>query len=233
MTVLIKTKELKEVLAALFKGPVTTKFPVKPHHPPAGFRGKPQFDEAGCVGCGSCAKVCPSSAIQVTDPKPGASGRKRGLTRKIGLRYDVCNFCGLCQSRCITGEGIRLTDQFDLALLDKTLAVEAVERELVACELCGGILTTRDHLLWISSRLGALAYANPTLTRIAQNPFSPIASPSRNEKPRREDGMRVLCPVCRRRVRLADRWGQVPAGPDRGRAASPPIITGHHEKTRT
>lgn len=220
-------------MTALLKGPVTTKFPGEAHSPPAGLRGKPQFDEAGCVGCGACAEVCPSSAIRVTDPKPGASGRKRGLSRKIELRYDVCHFCGLCQSRCITGAGIRLTDQFDLALLDRTLAVEVVERELVTCELCGGILTTRDHLIWIFRRLGALAYANPTLVRIAQNPFSPIASPSQNQEPRREDGMRLLCPVCRRRVRLEDHWGPVPSAVNRGRATIPPNITGHNEKTRS
>jgi len=206
-----KIKKLKEALTSLIKSPVTAKFPGEAHKPPAGFRGKPQFDEAGCVGCGACAEVCPSSAIRVTDPRPGASARKRGLQRKIELRYDACNFCGLCQSRCITGEGIRLTDQFDLALLDRTLAVEVVERELVACELCGGILTTRDHLLWVSGRLGGLAYANPTLVRIEQNPFSQIVSPSRFEKPRREDGMRLLCPSCRRQVRLADIWGPIQA----------------------
>jgi hydrogenase-4 component H len=209
-----RTSKLKEALSNLVRGPVTTKFPGEAHVPPAAFRGKPQFDEAGCVGCGSCAEVCPSSAIRVTDPRPGAPGRKRGLVRKIELRYDICNFCGLCQARCITGSGIRLTDRFDLALLDRTLAVEVVERELVACELCGGILAARDHLAWISRRLGALAYANPTLIRIAQGPSSQTASASVNERPRREDGMRMLCPVCRRKVRLEDHWGpEPPAAP--------------------
>ena len=203
---------MKEALSNLVRGPVTTKFPGEAHRPPAGFRGKPQFDEAGCVGCGACAEVCPSSAIRVTDPKPGVSGRKRGFVRKIEIRYDDCNFCGLCQSRCITGNGIRLTDLFDLALLDRTLAAEAVERELEACELCGGILAARDHLLWISRRLGGLAYANPTLARIAQLSFSPSAFPSGNGRPRREDGMRMLCPVCRRKARLEDQWGaELPA----------------------
>ena len=206
MPLFFKTKELKEALSAMLKRPVTTRFPLEEHRPPAGFRGKPQFDEAKCVGCGACAEVCPSSAIRVIDPKSGSAGRKRGLVRKLELRYDVCNFCGLCEIHCITGEGIRLTDRFDLALLDRTLASEVVEKELVCCERCGGILTARDHLLWIFRRLGATAYANPTLLRI-EDPGPSLPSPVSGGSMRREDVMKLLCPDCRRQVRLKDRWG--------------------------
>jgi formate hydrogenlyase subunit 6/NADH:ubiquinone oxidoreductase subunit I len=187
-----KTRELREALTSLLKRPVTTRFPLEEHHPPAGFRGKPQFDEAKCVGCGACAEVCPASAIRVIDPKSGTAGRKRGFVRKLELRYDACNFCGLCETHCITGEGIRLTDGFDLALLDRTLAAEVVEKELVCCERCGGILTARDHLLWIF-RIG--------------DPVPPLPSPAAGGPVRREEAMKLLCPDCRRQVRLKDRWG--------------------------
>jgi hydrogenase-4 component H len=211
LRVFFKAKALREALTSLFRRPVTTRFPRGEYRPPAGFRGKPQFDETKCVGCGACAEVCPASAIRVIDPKSGTAGRKRGsvhgLVRRMELRYDECNFCGLCETRCITGEGIRLTDGFDLALLDRTLAVEVVEKELVCCERCGGILTARDHLLWIFRRLGATAYANPTLLRIAQNPDPALPPPAADGPARREDVMKTLCPVCRRQVRLEDHWG--------------------------
>jgi hydrogenase-4 component H len=203
----IKTRDLLESLLFLVKSPVTKRFPRKAHQPFESFRGKPQFVESECVGCGACAEICPSHAIQVIDPKHAPSGKKQIPRRKIELRYDACNFCGLCRIRCITGKGIRMTDQFDLALFDRSLASESIEKELAFCERCGRILTTLDHLRWIFRRLGVIAYSNPTLFRAAQKVSSrPDLKPS-GEAVRREDMMKILCPACRRRVHLKDAWG--------------------------
>jgi hydrogenase-4 component H len=208
----IDTRDLREAFFSLFHRPITTRFPREIHRPFEHFRGKPQFVESECVGCGACAEICPSQAIQVIDPKQVPSGKKRKTSRKIELRYDSCNFCGMCQSRCITGKGIRLTDQFDLALLDRNLAAESVERELAFCERCGGILTTCDHLRWIFHRLGAISFTNPTLLRIAQKEQFRVDVKPSGEAVRREDMIKILCPVCRRWVRLKDTWGsEMPA----------------------
>ncbi|MEW6556768.1 MAG: 4Fe-4S binding protein, partial [Elusimicrobiota bacterium] len=63
-----KLRELKEAIKALIKGPYTTKFPFEPHTPFPRFRGKPVPDEKNCIGCGACAEVCPTRAIEVIDP---------------------------------------------------------------------------------------------------------------------------------------------------------------------
>jgi formate hydrogenlyase subunit 6/NADH:ubiquinone oxidoreductase subunit I len=199
----MKIRDIREALRSLFSMPVTSDFPKTRHRPADGFRGKPQFDEAGCVACGSCARVCPSGAILIHDPKSGAMGRKTRAVRRMEVRYDACHFCGLCEERCITGRGIRLTAEFDLALIDRTLATESIEKEMVFCEGCGRGVTTAVHLTWIGKRLGEMASANPALIRVQQDPrltlqALPVASP-----PQRGDDAKNLCPDCRRKVRLA------------------------------
>ena len=64
-----KLRELKEAVKSLFSRPYTSKFPFKPHEPFDGFRGKPQYFDEYCVGCGACSHVCPGNAITVIDPK--------------------------------------------------------------------------------------------------------------------------------------------------------------------
>jgi len=58
-----KLRELKEAIRALIKGPYTSRFPFEPHQPYERFRGKPEFRQDDCVGCGACFQVCPAKAI--------------------------------------------------------------------------------------------------------------------------------------------------------------------------
>ena len=201
-----KLRELAEAIKSLISKPATSMFPARPHEPYEGFRGKPEFSEAGCVGCGACAQVCPAGAIEVVDPDPSVEEWTVPM-RRLTVHYDQCNFCGNCQAHCITGEGIRLTPQYDLALFDRQLAHEFVEMELVRCDLCGAALTTRKHLLWIARRLGPLAYGNPTLLLTAQRAHLPVESGRAGASLRRPDLFKVLCPRCRKSVMLKDIYG--------------------------
>ena len=160
----IPARGLAKSFAALVRKPETVRFPRVPPELPEGFRGKPEFDEPECVGCGACAAVCPSGAIRVVDPKPSVAAKKKRQVRRIEFRYDTCNFCGLCEDRCITRRGIRQGRKYDLALLDRKLAMEHVEKELALCEGCGRVLSAREHMHWIARALGTAAYANPTLS---------------------------------------------------------------------
>jgi len=202
-----KLRELREAIKSLFSRPYTTKFPFKPHEPYDGFRGKPQFFEEECVGCGACAEVCPGNAITIVDPPEPVKKKSPAPMRRMELRYDMCIFCGNCEAHCITEKGIQLTKEYDLALFDRKLALESVEKELVVCDLCGAILTARDHLRWLARRLGTLAYGNPTLLLVSQRELIPVESGVSGEELRRPDIFKVLCPKCRHEVMLKDIWG--------------------------
>lgn len=199
-----KLRELCEAVRALLLGPYTHPFPKKPSPAAHRFRGKPLFDEEGCVGCGACAEVCPGKDITVTDD---VARRKR----TIKLRYDQCIFCGQCQANCLTGEGVRLTQDYDLVTFDRESAYTSVEKDLVLCEKCGAIVGARDHLLWLARKLGPKAYASPTLLVAATGelvPVDPFPRAPEDETPGRAHTLSVLCPKCRREVTVAELGGR-------------------------
>ena len=120
-----KIREVKEALVSLFTPAYTTRFPKEPHVPFEGFRGKPVVDDVHCVGCETCANVCPPKAITFQDDK-----EKR--VRVISRNYGLCIFCGQCEEHCITRKGVQLSDKiFDLAGFDKNNLVEYQEKELL------------------------------------------------------------------------------------------------------
>ena len=202
-----KLRELKEAIKSLISKPYTSKFPKIAHEPFDGFRGKPEYFDEYCVGCGACAEVCPGGAITVIDPPEPVKTKTPQPVRKIECRYDTCIFCGNCEANCITEKGIQLTDQWNLALFDRKLAVEEIEKELIICELCDSIVSTKDHLRWLAKRLGTLAYGNPTLLLVSQRELIPVESGVKGDELRRPDILKVLCPKCRHEVMLKDIWG--------------------------
>jgi len=201
-----KLRELKEAIRACICGPYTTRFPFEPHTPPEGFRGKPEFQEDGCIGCAACAEVCPAVAIQYTDDTDADPP-----VRRFELRYDKCIFCGQCELNCTTTDGVKLTLIYDMSTLDRASCVEKIEHELAICEVCGAIIGTRKHLRWVAEQLGAKAYANPTLI-IAADGSMKLAPPDagRPGEPvlARSDMMRLMCPACRRTTVIRELWGE-------------------------
>ncbi|NLV58325.1 MAG: 4Fe-4S dicluster domain-containing protein [Clostridiales bacterium] len=55
----------------------------------------PLVEEASCVGCGKCAKVCPVDAIQMATGHIGE--REHSVAR---IDYDICLGCGVCVRNC-------------------------------------------------------------------------------------------------------------------------------------
>jgi formate hydrogenlyase subunit 6/NADH:ubiquinone oxidoreductase subunit I len=191
-----KLRELKEAVTAVVSPRFTTRFPAEPCVVPERYRGKPEFDLDTCIGCGACVNVCPSQAltqIDVPDADPPV--------RKITLRYDTCIFCGNCRDNCTTEKGIELSNQWDLAGLDRTAMTETHEYELQSCEKCGALIGTKKHLVWLYEKLGPLAYANPSLL-LAKNEellkgASEVKEVGVSEEVRTSDFMRILCPKCK------------------------------------
>jgi hydrogenase-4 component H len=196
-----KLREISEALRSLFSVPYTTKFPKAAYTPPEQFRGFPKYNEEKCVGCGACAQVCPTNAIEVIDDK------ENGVRRLI-VDYNSCMHCGQCEEKCITGEGIKLSNMYSISVTDKKApeVFESVEKELVFCEVCGEPIACKDHLYFIKDRLGAKAYAHPNLLLETQKEFTEPVLSKVKDRIRREDYIKEVCPKCRHKVVVADEF---------------------------
>ena len=199
-----KLRELREAATSLFSRPYTIKYPYEPSIPPETFRGRPKYIEEECIGCGACAQVCPAKAIEVREEVTGFSGR-----RKLTVHHDHCIFCGQCHRYCTTGEGIILTNEYDLATYDRSQAIAEVEKDLVICEHCSAVIGTADHIRWVALRLGTKAYANLgfALTLSKNLDLIPDTAPRPSIPLSRDARARFLCPKCRREIILLEQWG--------------------------
>jgi len=197
-----KIREIIEAVKALIKGPYTSKFPKVPHVPHPNFRGRPRFDEKKCVGCLGCEEVCPVGAIAHKDVISEGSTPMRVMIHYL----DTCIFCGQCEAACIAEhEGIKLSNEWELSIFDrKTEGVEKIEKELQLCEICGDVIAAKDHLKWISEKIGELTYSNPTLYLsrlkglgiIDENITSVLKGNGRSDR------VKILCARCRRETTL-------------------------------
>ncbi len=197
-----KLRELKEAVIAVFSPRFTTRFPAEPCIVPESYRGKPEFDNDTCIGCGACVNVCPTKALTQVD-----DAQSDQPIRKITLRYDTCIFCGNCSDNCTTVDGIKLSTQWDLATLDRQETGETNEYELQMCAKCGDVIGTKKHLVWLCEKLGALAYTNPSLLIVKSNELAATSQeakqqpqPDSSAKPR--DFMKILCPKCKCQVNI-------------------------------
>ena len=166
---------------------------------PERYRGKAEFDLDNCIGCGACVNVCPTEALsQCEDTEAEVP------VRKIGYRYDTCIFCGNCEDCCTTEKGIKLSNKWDLAGLDREQMKESHDFELQMCEKCGAVIGAKKHLVWLADKLGPLAYTNPgILLAKSEELLSKQEKAQEGEAAAKKEGaeasdfMRILCPKCK------------------------------------
>jgi formate hydrogenlyase subunit 6/NADH:ubiquinone oxidoreductase subunit I len=195
-----KIREIGEALVSLFHPAYTTAFPFKPHTPYKNFRGKPVVDDKNCVGCETCANVCPSHAITFSDD----TVKK---VRIIQRNYGLCIFCGQCAEHCITRKGVRMSDTiYDLAVFDRHNLLEEQQKELLVCANCNAVITTKEHMHFIHDKLGPAAYSS-ILNLNALNEQLRLAerkdvSVDIRDDLKRKDMFNILCPRCLRKTLL-------------------------------
>jgi hydrogenase-4 component H len=189
-----KIRELKEAVVSLVSPAYTSSFPKKAHTPFENFRGKPEVNDQECVGCETCANVCPSGAIRIVDNRETG---KREIIRDFGK----CIFCAMCEQHCITEKGVILSDKiFDLAVFDRDQVIEKQEKDLVICKHCQAIITTEEHLHYLHKKLGPKAYAS-TLNLNLLNAKLKLAPREETEVDirdglKRKDMFNIICPNC-------------------------------------
>ncbi|MBE0675385.1 MAG: 4Fe-4S binding protein [Bacteroidales bacterium] len=194
-----KLRELREAVISLVTPAYTTSFPFKEHVPEDKFRGKPVVNEKECVGCMTCANVCPPHAITVSDdPATGI--------RTVVRDYGRCIFCGQCEAFCITGAGVKLSNMlYDIAVFDRGNSVETQTRELVLCSHCGEVISTKDHIQFLFNKLGPKGYSSTLALNIVNQTLIPDPDSVRVEvqdELKRKDMFNTICPNCQRSIQV-------------------------------
>ena len=162
-------KPIKEMTRV---GNATTKYPFAPLERPEGARGKPEHDSANCIACAACAVACPPNAIQmVVDPKGG--------TIMWSINYGRCIFCGRCEEVCPT-KCIKLSREFELAVMDKNDLEETCTYPLQKCSQCGKYFASAKEV----------AYAGDILEQQAEN----------DEEAKRARELLSVCPTCKQKA---------------------------------
>lgn len=85
---------------------------------------KPVVDQAKCIGCGICAKVCPAVAITVT-------------AKKAVIAEEHCRGCGGCNQRCPVEAiaMVRMEKPYQVAVAIDDVDYQAITRLCVATKL--------------------------------------------------------------------------------------------------
>ena len=116
-------------------------------------------------------------------------------------------FCGGCERNCITKEGIKLTNQFDVSYLKDVGEIQnKIEHNLIICIACNEIIGTEKHIRHIYSKLGNLAFSQlGIITELIKN----LKIPTEYEEKfvltiTRQDVLKVVCPRCRRIAFIKD-----------------------------
>ncbi len=192
-----KLREIKEAVTSLLSPAFTTSFPFKEHIPAKKFRGKPVVDDKNCVGCETCANVCPPLAITVSDNK------KTGI-RTIIRDYGRCIFCGQCEAFCITGKGVKLSNLiYDIAAFNLSENIDKQEKELLLCKYCGDVITSKEHIMFMIDKLGPKAYSSTLNLNILNETLlldNEDTGLEIQDDLKRKDMFNILCPNCQRIV---------------------------------
>jgi len=92
----ILKKAVRVTKALNQKSPAQVDVRYEAMHHPTRYRGEHRVDYETCIGCDSCNKICPVSAITMKK----LPFKKQNIVPEVNL--SVCIFCGLCEDVCPT-----------------------------------------------------------------------------------------------------------------------------------
>ena len=108
-------------LKRMFMPKMTIQYPEEKREMAERFRGlpslrsDPETNEALCVACGLCARICPTSCLEMNVIPSEEGDRELG---EFILRSGRCLFCGLCAQDCPV-DAITLSNEYELSVLDR------------------------------------------------------------------------------------------------------------------
>jgi hydrogenase-4 component H len=129
--------KLGEALVCLKAGRVTLPYPVQAQPVPEGFRGRPIFDAAKCIGCAGCANNCPAREILVVD-----LCQEVRILQYLGRR---CTYCGRCAEVC-PEKAITMSREFETATNQISDLRQHLELFMSTCQRCGRCFKTASVL---------------------------------------------------------------------------------------
>lgn len=97
-------------------------------------RADPETGEALCVACGLCARICPTTCLEMNVIPSEEGDRELG---EFILRSGRCLFCGLCAQVCPV-DAITMSGEYELAV------------------------PSRDGLIYTKTELAAIGAQNPS-----------------------------------------------------------------------
>jgi NADH-quinone oxidoreductase chain I len=114
-----EVKGFAVTLRRMMKKPVTFEYPDEKRQFAPRFRGlpslraDPETGEALCVACGLCARICPTSCLEMHVVPSEEGDRELG---EFILRSGRCLFCGFCAQVCPV-DAITMSGAFERSVL--------------------------------------------------------------------------------------------------------------------
>jgi NADH-quinone oxidoreductase subunit I len=116
-----EVKGFQVTFKLLFRPKVTIEYPEEKRHMAPRYRGLPSLradpdtGEALCVACGLCARICPTSCLEMHVVPSEEGDRELG---EFILRSGRCLFCGLCSQVCPV-DAITMSHEYELSVMDR------------------------------------------------------------------------------------------------------------------
>ncbi|RLE60606.1 MAG: hypothetical protein DRJ35_02790 [Thermoprotei archaeon] len=131
-------KILGEALKRIGSNPLTERYPKVKLPAPNGFRGRIVINEEKCAGCGACAMICPSKAIELSIDDDYIVVR---------VFQGRCILCGECVEACPFGAISFLEEYENIGNSSRNIMCE-VKVKGIKCRVCGRVFISQrllDH----------------------------------------------------------------------------------------